>query len=112
MSGGERMSEYDVTADLSKIDFGATGVKEILQNVRMILATCAFSCPLDRDFAWDPDILDAPINIAQAKLTSRIVAAIRKYEPRVQVTSVSFQGDGLNGVLKPVVRVRVVDAAI
>ncbi len=104
--------DYDVTSNLNTIDFGATGVKEILQNVRMILATPAFSCPLDRGFAWNTDILDAPINVVQAKLAARIIDAIKKYEPRVEVTDVAFQTDGLNGILKPIVKVRVVDAEV
>lgn len=105
------MAEYSVAADLTRIDFAATGVAEVLQNVRMILATPQFSCPLDRDFGWDPNV-DAPINLVQAKLTARIVAAIRRYEPRAQVVSVTFQGDGQQGVLKPIVKVRVDDDAV
>jgi len=104
------VAEYDVTETLEEIDFGATGVKEILQNVRMILATPIISCPMNRNFAWSPDV-DGPINIAKAKITARIVAAIREYEPRAQVTSVSYQGDGQNGTLKPLVKVRVADVA-
>lgn len=104
--------EYTVTGNDSLIDFGATGVKEILQNVRMILATVKFSCPMDRDFAWDPSGLDGPINLIQTKMTARIIAAIRKYESRAQVVQVLYQGEELNGVLKPVVRVRVDDDAV
>jgi phage baseplate assembly protein W len=102
------MGEYEVTDELNGIDFGATGAKEILQNVRMILATVAFSCPMDRDFAWSPDI-DAPIQVAQARLTARLVEAIQTYEPRAQVIEVTYQGEPLNGLLKPKVRVRVND---
>ena len=106
------MPEYEVASDLTQIDFGATGVTEILQNVRMILASPEFSCPMDRDFAWNPGILDAPINIARAKMTARITDAIKEYEPRAHVLSIAFQGDGLSGVLKPVVRVGVADGAV
>ncbi len=97
------MAEYEITGGLAQIDFGATGTAEILQNIRMILATVVFSCPLDRGFAWNPDV-DAPINVVQATQTARIVEAIRKYEPRAQVVNVSYQGD-LSGVLRPVVKV-------
>lgn len=97
--------EYMVTSELGPIDFGAAGFKEILQNARMILTTVAFSCPLDRDFAWSQDLLDAPIGIVQAKMTARIVEAFKKYEPRAVVTQVSYQGEALNGTLKPIVRV-------
>lgn len=106
------MPEYEVTNDLTEIDFSATGVTEILQNVRMILATPENSCPMDRAFAWNPDILDAPINVAQGRITARLVAAIRRYEPRAQVLGVSFRGDGLSGVLEPVVRVGVADDTV
>jgi phage baseplate assembly protein W len=105
------VSEYTISSDSQKIDFGATGVQEVLQNIRMILATPSFSCPMDRDFAWTPDV-DSPINIAQAKMAAQIVDAINKYEPRAQVVRVAFSLDELNGVLKPVVRVRVVDGSI
>jgi hypothetical protein len=105
------MAIYDITNDLNQIDFGATGDAEVLQNVRMILATPQFSCPLDRDFGWDPNV-DAPINLVQAKLTARIVAAIRRYEPRAQVVQVTFQGDGQQGVLKPIVKVRIDDDTV
>lgn len=104
--------EFEVTSEMNAIDFGATGVSEILQNVRMILATSRFSCPLDRSFAWDPTILDAPINLAKAKLTTAIIDAIRQYEPRAQVLGVSFRGDGMNGQLVSVVRVVIADAQV
>jgi hypothetical protein len=103
--------EFTVDKKVKPINFGATGTEEILQNVRMILATPAYSCPMDREFAWDPNV-DAPINVAQARQTARIVDAIRRYEPRAQVASVSFTADSLNGALKPVVRVRVADGAV
>lgn len=103
--------DYEVTSEVLRVDFSATGVNEIIQNVRMILATLQFSCPMDREFAWTPS-LDAPINVAKVKMAAQIVEAIRKYEPRAQVIQVSFQGDGLNGVLKPVVKVRVADDAV
>lgn len=99
--------EYTVSDGRSYIDFGAAGATEVLQNVRMILTTLAWSCPLDREFAWEPVELDGPINLVRAKSTARIIAAIKKYEPRAQVISVAYQGGGLNGVLKPVVKVRV-----
>lgn len=104
------MDEVDVTTEFNSIDFGATKAKEILQNVRMILATPEFSAPMNRGFAWNP-LVDAPINIAQAKITARLVDAIRLYEPRAKVIKVSFQGD-LNGLLKPIVRVRIDDSTL
>jgi len=105
--------EVDVTTKFTPWDFGATGTKEILQNVRMILATESWSAPLDRDFAWIPDALDRPQNVAQAILAQQLVQAVRKYEPRAQVTKITFdsEGDSINGQLKPIVRVVIPDGA-
>lgn len=97
---------YEVTSDLPKINFGATGVEEILQNVAFILSSVIFSCPLDREFAWDPDV-DSPIQVATARNIARVTSAIRQHEPRATVIRVEMRGDPLNGVLKPAVRVSI-----
>ncbi|QQE75728.1 GPW/gp25 family protein [Brevibacillus composti] len=105
------MSVHEVTGEAATINFAATGTEEILQNVRTILATIAFTCPLARDFAWNPDV-DAPINVVQAQIIQRVMTAIRTWEPRVEVVSITFDGDPLNGQLKPKVKVRIADGAI
>lgn len=104
--------EYEVTTARKRIDFGATGVKEILQNVWMILSSIQYSCPLDREFAWSAEDIDKPLPVAQARITTRLVDAIRRYEPRVEVVRITFQVDRLNGRLTPVVKVRIIDGAV
>lgn len=102
---------YDVTGAPRAIDFGATGVDEVLQNVAMILTTPIFSVPLDRDFGMDFSLLDNPIPMAQAKLTTQIFQAIRAYEPRTIVREISFLEDTLeamDGKMIPKVTVEVV----
>ncbi len=99
--------EYDVTAGQMSIDFGATGDKEILQNVANILSSVIHSCPMHREFAFDASVLDKPMNLVQTLIKSRIFSSIKKFEPRAQVTKVSFQGSGSDGVLRPIVRVRI-----
>ena len=99
------MDEIDVTTEFASFDFGATGTKEILQNVRMIMATLSYSCPLNRDFAWTA-VVDGPVNVAEAKISQQIVAAVNKYEPRARVTQITFEGNQ-NGLLKPIVRVSI-----
>ncbi|MED4570309.1 hypothetical protein P9302_12570 [Brevibacillus agri] len=99
---------YEVTTGNSRINFGATGVDAILQNVAFILSTTLFSCPLDRAFAWDPDI-DSPIQMQSARNIARITAAIQKYEPRATVVSIEIRGDPQNGSLQPVVGVSIDD---
>lgn len=102
------MIEQDVSSDQVQINFGANGAEAILQNVRTILATSENSCPMNRDFAWSP-VVDDPLPIAQARLTARVTEAIRRYEPRAEVVNIRFEGDPLNGILRPIVRVRIND---
>lgn len=101
---------YDVLAQpMQGIDFApATEAAEILQNIRTIITTTRYSVPLERDFGIDADMLDLSINVAQAKLQSEMITAIKKYEPRVEITSISFTGTA-DGVLIPKVQVRIKD---
>ncbi|QGQ95875.1 hypothetical protein EHS13_13810 [Paenibacillus psychroresistens] len=105
------MPEVVITAEEEEINFGATGVNEIAQNVRMILITSAFSCPMFREFAWSPEI-DAPINVAQARMSARIADSISIYEPRAQLISVEYNSDVINGVIKPVVKVNIDEVSL
>lgn len=81
-------------------------LEEIFQNIRTILSTPKGSVPLDRDFGIDLSYLDSPTPVTKAKLTTEIIAAVKRYEPRVSVTAISFTGD-MDGKLKPVVEVRI-----
>ena len=96
-----------VTAVMQEIDFApSTTAEEVVQNIRTILATPKFSVPLDRDFGVDWSILDRPLPLAKAKYTAEIITAIKKYEPRATVSSVSFTATE-DGVLLPVVEVTI-----
>lgn len=88
------------------IDFGAKGVQEVLQNVSFILSTIVYSCPLDRLFGWKPD-LDSPIIAAKATNAARILEAVQNNEPRAIIQEIIFEGDGLEGLLKPTVKVMI-----
>ena len=92
------------------IDFApASEYAEILQNIRTILATPVYSVPLDRSFGVNASFVDMPLPIAQAKIGQEIITAIRKYEPRVTVTRITWTADQ-DGILKPKVQVRINDA--
>lgn len=106
------MGEYTVSLESGggvSVNFGATGVQEILQNVAMIISSVTYSCPMDREFALDATMLDRPLPVAQTILRSRIVAAVKKYEPRATITKVTFSGSASDGVLRPKVMVRIHD---
>lgn len=75
-------------------------VNEILQNVRTILATTKGTIPLDREFGIDGSVIDIPTMQAQAYLTNEIFQAIRRYEPRVSIDNITFDGE-ISGKLIP-----------
>lgn len=94
---------------LNNIDFAPKNeILEILQNVRTILSTVKFSVPLDRDFGIDASLLDKPILEAKAKISSEIILALKKYEPRVKVEEITFSGD-MDGKLQPKVQVNLIE---
>ena len=101
---------YNVTQEVGAVDFApASRTAEILQNVRTILTTLKKSVPMDREFGISGEVVDLPIASAQARLTSEIVAAVNKYEPRAQVIGVFYQDDGEEGALNTTVKVRLRD---
>ncbi|MDR3164985.1 MAG: hypothetical protein LBU13_05355 [Synergistaceae bacterium] len=102
--------EYSVTSDLGtldRIDFGATGIKEVLQNVQTLLCTKKCSVPLDRDVGLAFSSLDMPYPEALAGIRAEIFQAIREFEPRAKAVGVDFDGDPADGrfVSKVVIKV-------
>lgn len=100
--------EYEVlAAPGGAIAFGARGLAEIAQNIRVILATLAWSCPLDRKFAGGAGYLDSPLPLTTAARVASIIETVEKHEPRVRVTAVTFEADpssALDGRICPRIR--------
>lgn len=71
-------------------NFNASGIGEIMQNVRTIVTTRKGTCQLDRKFGIDGSFLDRPINLVTTQLIGAALSAIHLYEPRVQVTGLTF----------------------
>lgn len=93
----------------NKITFQpATLAEEIIQNVRIIITTPKFSVPLDRNFGIDYSCLDKPQHIAEARLVEDIISSIAKYEPRAEVTGITFTANN-DGLLIPKVQVKIKD---
>lgn len=100
------MQIYEVKPLHKGIDYGVTGIEEVLQNVAFILATTVFECPLDREFGWEPAI-DSPIDQAEAENVENILDAIEAYEPRAIVTEITAEPNQLDGNIKLFVKVGV-----
>ena len=99
--------EVDITAKMDSIDFGATGTAEIIQNIRTILATPKYSVPLHREFGIDVTMIDAPMPVAKERFTAEIIGVIQRWEPRAKVIKVTYEGNAMDGILQPKVRVRI-----
>ena len=80
--------------------------QEVTRNVRNILTTPVGSCPLYRDFGIDASPVDYPMDTAQNIIAVEIAEAVERYEPRAQVTEVTFDPD-MSGLLKAKVVVRI-----
>ncbi len=101
------MKETYLIGNLEGVNFAPeTVVEEILQNVRTIISTTISSVPLDRDFGIDASYVDKPTAKAQAMLSSDIIRAVRTYEPRATISSISFTAD-IDGKLTPNVEVAI-----
>jgi len=87
------------------IDFGATGVKEVYQNVKYIILTPIRSVVLDREFGMDFVMVDKPIPIAKLMLTQEVAMKVALYEQRCFFEEVEYREDHLQGWLKPNVRI-------
>ena len=83
----------------------ANTIEEVIQNVRMILSTVIYTVPYDRSLAITGEYLDNPIQLNKALVQADIFNAIKNREPRAEVRNISFEGDALEGKLKPTVRI-------
>lgn len=81
--------------------------EEVVQNVRMVLNTVQYSVPYACMFAQSGDNLDMPLDVVKALASSNVVRAIKDYEPRALVRQIEFKGDGLTGLIKPIVRISI-----
>ena len=83
--------------------------EEVLHNVAMIVSSPIFSVPLDRGLGLAQRFIDKPIQVAQSILISEVLDAVEEYEPRAEVTNVTFEKGETPGLLVPVLEVNIVD---
>ena len=98
---------YFTMEDLSRIDFAAAGVKEVVQNVYRLLLTPKYSVPLERTMGMENEVVDAPITEAPDLLIAEILEVIHLWEPRVEILDVTFRADGQAGHLVPTIRMAI-----
>lgn len=100
---------YTVSAAEEKnINFLPESVtKEVLQNVWFILNTTEYDCPLARGIGLSSDLIDRPVETAQALGAANIFDKIETYEPRAEVLEANFRTDHKTGKIYAVVEVAV-----
>jgi phage baseplate assembly protein W len=102
------MAEWQTVDTLpNEIIFGASGVQEVMQNVKLIIMTRKGTQPLDRDFGISFDFLDSPTPKVQAMVEQEIFMALRKYEPRAVLKQITWNSDTISGSVKPNVSIQV-----
>lgn len=102
------MAEWTTIDSLpTEIVFGATGVQEVMQNVKIIIMTRKGTQPMDRDFGISFDFLDSPMPEVQAMIEQEIFMALRKYEPRAVLNQITWNADPMAGKVGPNVSIQV-----
>jgi phage baseplate assembly protein W len=101
--------QIDLNSIEIKVDFNVQGIDEIYQNLKTLFSTPVGTVVFDRELGIDWGILDLPLPQAKAALTVEYIEKVNKYEPRVKVSEVTFEVDGVQGILKPKVVIEFVD---
>jgi uncharacterized protein len=87
------------TSKTTDIDWGATGVNEIIQNVLNLLNIVKYEVAYDRTLGINTDFQDMPLQESIVLATAQIYEIIEQREPRVIVEEVSFIGLSNEGEL-------------
>ncbi|MGG3322417.1 lysozyme [Brevibacillus centrosporus] len=105
------MSEYavEISPVRRAVNFApATLFEEVQQNIWTIASTVLGTAPGSRGIGVEWEMVDEPINIAQARITGVLMAAISEQEPRAQVTRITFNEQSMEasmyGRLIPIIR--------
>lgn len=70
------MRTLTLTGEKTALLIGATGIRSIEQNIRMILTTFMYSVPLDRGFAHDGSAVDTPSPLEAARRIARLTEVL------------------------------------
>lgn len=81
-------------------------VESILQNISLLLSTKKGTVPMYREFGLPMEFVDKPLAVAQTLMIAEITEAIGTFEPRAELTSVSFSND-MNGRTITIVEVEI-----
>lgn len=90
------------------VQVGATGLAQLEQEIRTVLATRKGSVPLDRNFGLSWEYIDLPVTEALPYIVAEIGQQLEKFVPRIKVRDIAFSSDNpVEGQLKPIVTVEI-----
>lgn len=89
-----------------QLDKSAFEYEDIMKCLTHLYSTPAGTYPVNRDFGIDPNIIDMPLSTSKTLLCVEFIKKTEAYEPRVEVTDVSFFENVETGELHPLVKVR------
>jgi uncharacterized protein len=75
------------------VKWAPTPAEEVVQNVATIIATETGTVPLARALGTPQDVIDQPQSVAGSRLQAAVIRAVRTYEPRVAIKSVTLSAD-------------------
>ena len=82
--------------------------KDVRACLETLYSTREGTAALDRDFGLSWEFLDKPALEARAALEAEIISKTRKYEPRADISEITWEA-GAGGSLTPKVVINIVD---
>ena len=84
-----------------EVEIGLTGLRQISQELKTLLATRKGSVVMDRDFGLDWAVIDRASPFAKQLFIAEVARQINKYVPRVSYKSIEFlpNAETADGVL-------------
>lgn len=81
--------------------------EEVEQNLRFLLASKEYDCPLDRGVGLNTSYIDRRTEAAKALMLADLYDKVGRCEPRAEIVNVEFEEDLQQGILRPVLEVKI-----
>lgn len=78
---------------------------ELIEGIEFLCSTPTGKFPMNREFGISQDLQDQPIETVKDLLSIELKEKIERYEPRVEVSDVSYDYDPDTGGLTPIISV-------
>ena len=82
---------------------------EILEGLHFLCGTAEGTFPMNREFGINADIIDQPLPVVKQLLPIELKEKIERFEPRVEVSDISFDYDEDSMNLIPKIQIELKD---